>query len=102
MAMQLRHLRHFVAVMDAGTVGAAARQIGLTQQALSTSIAQLEESLGVELFQRTQRGMTPTLYAHHLLKYARHLLEDSARAASTLRALRDASSGDRARHAPHT
>jgi DNA-binding transcriptional LysR family regulator len=92
--VQLRRLGHFVAVMETGTVGAAARRVGLTQQALSTSVAHLEESLGVELFQRTQRGMVPTLYAHHLLKHARHLLDDCARATTTLKALRDASSGE--------
>jgi DNA-binding transcriptional LysR family regulator len=92
--VELRRLRHFVAVMEAGTVGGAARRVGLTQQALSTSIAQLEAGLGIELFQRTQRGMVPTLYAHHLLKHARHLLEDSARAVSALRALRTAESGE--------
>ena len=75
-------------------MGAAARQVGLTQQALSSSIVHLEEVLGVPLFERTQRGMKPTLYASHLLKHARHLLDDGARAISTMRALRTAGTGE--------
>ncbi len=92
--MELRRLRHFVAVMEVGSVGAAARRVGLTQQALSSSVAQLEDSLGIELFERTSRGMVPNLYARHLLRHARHLLEDSAHATASLKALRTAASGE--------
>ena len=55
-----RRLRHFLAVLDAGGVREAARRIHVAQPALSRTIAELEEDLGVQLFVRQGRRMHPT------------------------------------------
>ena len=52
--MELRHLRYFVATVEAGTVSAAAGRLHLTQPGLSRQLRQLELDLGVELFERSR------------------------------------------------
>lgn len=58
--MQLRHLRYFVKVVEAGSFSRAAATIHVAQPALSQQIAELEELLGVTLLQRHARGVRPT------------------------------------------
>lgn len=58
--MRLQQIRHFLATLDAGTLrGAAARQ-GVTQPAITKSLRQLEDELGMRLLLRTQRGVVLT------------------------------------------
>ncbi|PJK23883.1 LysR family transcriptional regulator [Mycobacterium goodii] len=70
----LRRLRHFVAVAEAGSVTAAAEQLHLSQQALSSSVQQLEKQLGVTLFHREGRRLRLTRAGDVLLAEGRPLL----------------------------
>ncbi len=65
-----RHLEHFVQIYDSGSIRAAAEALGLTQPALSKSLKQLEDRLGVILFERTQVGVEPTLFGEALRRRA--------------------------------
>jgi DNA-binding transcriptional LysR family regulator len=56
--MEIHHLRHFLAVADAGSMTRAAEQLGVAQPALSQSIRRFEGKLGVRLFNRSRRGIT--------------------------------------------
>jgi LysR family transcriptional regulator of abg operon len=58
--MKLTHIRNFMAVAECGSVQAAARQIGITQPAITRSIRDLEQELGAPLFERSGSGMTLT------------------------------------------
>ncbi|SEI80829.1 LysR substrate-binding domain-containing protein [Achromobacter sp. NFACC18-2] len=58
--MQLRHLRYFVKIVEAGSFSRAAALIPVAQPALSQQIAALEEELGVVLLHRSARGARPT------------------------------------------
>lgn len=61
--------------MRSGTVSAAARELGITQSAVSRILAKLEDSLGLHLFTRANGRLTPTSYANEVLLQARDVLE---------------------------
>jgi tetratricopeptide (TPR) repeat protein len=58
--MNLRQLRYFIGVVDAGNMTRAAEQLHVAQTALGMQIRQLEEDLGVALLVRHSRGVEPT------------------------------------------
>ncbi|WP_245715250.1 LysR family transcriptional regulator [Nocardioides szechwanensis] len=72
--MQLRHLRYFVATAEAGTVSAAASRVHVTQPALSRQLRQLEQDLGVTLFERGAGRLTVSRTGAELLPLARDVL----------------------------
>ncbi len=75
MPVELRQLRNFIAVAEAGGISAAARRMGLTQPALSRQIKALEDSLGVVLLDRGARSFVLTPAAEALLTDARKMLD---------------------------
>jgi len=77
-------VKSFVAVLDAGSLMGAARKLKAQQPTLSRHIAELEAQLKVPLFERTGRGVMPTLAALAIADAARHMEEG---AGSLLRAL---------------
>lgn len=58
--MELRQLRYFVAVVQYGSMGKAALELGLVTSALSQQISRLESELSTRLLQRTSSGVIPT------------------------------------------
>jgi len=75
--------RSFLAVLEEGSLSGAARALGLTQPTLARHIEALETAVGLELFVRSQHGLSPTDGALALKPYAEQL---SATAAAMLRA----------------
>jgi|APCry1669192522_1035417.scaffolds.fasta_scaffold00090_20 LysR family nitrogen assimilation transcriptional regulator len=59
--MQYRHLYYFTKIFEAGSFSQAARTIHVAQPALSQQISELEASLGIPLFERSARGIKPTV-----------------------------------------
>ncbi|HRK32418.1 MAG TPA: LysR family transcriptional regulator [Tepidisphaeraceae bacterium] len=76
--MDIRQLAYFVATVEAGTVSRAAARVGVAQPSLSQQLKSLEDSLGVRLFDRLPRGMTPTEAGRALLPRARRILAEAA------------------------
>jgi DNA-binding transcriptional LysR family regulator len=74
--IELRHLRYFCAVVDAGSFGRAAEQLGLTQPALSRQVADLERLVAVPLLERAARGVTATPAGESFVHSARRILEE--------------------------
>lgn len=72
--MDLKQLRLFAAVARHGALSRAAEEVHLSQPALSLQLKSLQESLGLELFRRTQRGMELTPAGRKLLPYAERVL----------------------------
>jgi len=79
--------RSFLAVMREGSLSGAARSLGMTQPSLGRHIRELEASLGVPLFARSQQGLAPTDLAHELMGHAQAMASASAalRRAATVR-----------------
>jgi DNA-binding transcriptional LysR family regulator len=65
--LNLEGLRYAQAVAETKSFSAAARAYGVTQPALSSGIARLEERLGGELFERSPRGVTQTAFGARIL-----------------------------------
>ncbi|MEI6002383.1 LysR family transcriptional regulator [Paraburkholderia bengalensis] len=66
----------YVSVVEAGSFSAAAKRLKLGQPAVSKSIAQLEERLGVRLLLRSTRGLTPTDAGQRFYEHARRAIEE--------------------------
>jgi DNA-binding transcriptional LysR family regulator len=76
--MDLRSLRHALALGRHRHYGRAAAALYLSQPALSRSIAALERGLGVRLFERGRQGVRPTAFGELLLARGESLLDDVA------------------------
>lgn len=74
--MELRPLRYFVAVVEAGSLTAAAEALHLSQPSLSVAIAKLEADIGVALLVRSARGAEPTSAGRFLVDSATRLLAE--------------------------
>ncbi|GAA6192014.1 LysR family transcriptional regulator [Phaeobacter sp. NW0010-22] len=72
--LDITTLRSFVAVADSGGVTRAAGFLNLTQSAVSMQLKRLEELLGLELLDRTGRGIALTASGDQLLAYARRMV----------------------------
>ena len=72
--MQLRHLRYFVEIVEAGSFSRAAAIIHVAQPALSLQIAELEGEIGVSLLHRGPRGVRPTAAGETLYREAASIL----------------------------
>src|SRR6516225_8233582 len=74
--MDLRRLRTFVAVSELGTVSKAAVRLRIGQPALSRQIADLQQELGLKLFDRVGRGLALTAEGEQLLSDCRRVMTD--------------------------
>jgi DNA-binding transcriptional LysR family regulator len=74
--LELRHLRYFCAVADAGSFGRAAEQLGLTQPALSRQVADLERVVAIPLLERVARGVSPSAAGASFNRSARRILDE--------------------------
>jgi DNA-binding transcriptional LysR family regulator len=85
MVPELRQLRYFVAVADAGSLTRAAEGLHIAQQSLSQQIRALEAQVGGALFERSSRGVELTDVGIVLLREARPLVAQAERAIEAAR-----------------
>jgi len=76
----LKQFRYFLAVSETASVAAAARMINIAQSAVTKSIQELEDTLGVRLFERTTKGMVLTQDGHRFQASARKVIAAVAEA----------------------
>jgi DNA-binding transcriptional LysR family regulator len=91
--MNIRQIRHFLAMLDNGSLSAAAEVIHLSQPALSRSIRSLEDELGVPLFDRNDRRLRPTPYARAYEPRARRMVLDEKEGARLLALMQSGEAG---------
>ncbi len=73
--MDIRQLRYFVAIVDSGSLSRAATLVHIVQPALSQQMSQLEDELGVQLLQRSVKGVAPTDAGLALYRHAQQILK---------------------------
>lgn len=91
--MDFRQLDYFRAVVDAGSVSQAAKNLNMTQPPVSHAIAKLERELGVRLLERTAKGVHPTQAGLHLLSRGERLIADRNRLVETLKLMGEGAAG---------
>ncbi|MEW6690945.1 MAG: LysR substrate-binding domain-containing protein [Pseudomonadota bacterium] len=87
--MTLTELRYVVAVAETRHFGRAAERCFVSQPSLSASVKNLEEELGVKLFERGKRGVLLTETGEQIVAQARRALEEAARVKAVARQGRD-------------
>src|SRR5438132_5956762 len=89
-AVELRHLRYFVAVAEMENVSRAALKLHVSQPALSRQIRDLEDELGFSLLERTAKSVRLTDAGRAFLNDARALLQNADEAVTKARAVASA------------
>src|SRR5205809_6959470 len=74
--LKLQDLHVLMTVVQAGTMGKAARHLNTTQPNISRAIAELEHAFGVRLLDRHRQGIAPTEYRRALLECRTAVFED--------------------------
>ncbi len=92
--MDLRQLRYFTAVVENGSISAAAKKLHISQPPLSTQLRLLEEELNVRLFERGARRVTLTEAGRLLYQRAQELLELQALTRDELQSFRTGRKGN--------
>ncbi|WP_342362119.1 LysR family transcriptional regulator [Terrarubrum flagellatum] len=88
-SVNLDHLRTLIEVIDRGSFSSAARQLNLTQPAVSLHIRALEERFGVDLIERAGKSTTAAPAGLELASHARAIFESCERAASSMKRYRE-------------
>ena len=70
----IKQIRHFLAIFDYGSLQNAAKSVCVSQPALTRSLVNFENELGVKLFERSKSGMTPTSFALSTVQRYRDIL----------------------------
>ncbi len=91
--LKLRHLVLVDALSEHGSVVGAAVHLRVTQPVLTRALRDLEEILGVQLYERGPRGVVPTIYGHAFTEHARAVLAQLTQAGRHVAELADAGLG---------
>lgn len=91
--IRTRHLLLLDALGRSGVLRRAAAELNMTQPTATQLLQQLEESLGVLLFNRKSRGMEPTTFGEVMIRHARSIIGDLAYAREELAGLSEGSLG---------
>ncbi|KGJ02336.1 transcriptional regulator, LysR family [Paracoccus halophilus] len=91
--LKLRQLRLLIAVGQHGNIVNAARDLGISQPAATKMIQDLELDFEVELFERTNRGVIPTVFGEALIRHGKLIFAQVSNAAQELDDLNEGNSG---------
>jgi DNA-binding transcriptional LysR family regulator len=92
--IKLQHLKVVVAVAQWGSMAKAANHLAISQPVVSKVIADLEDVLGVRLFDRSSQGVEPTPYGRALLKRSVAIFDDLKTSVDEIKFMADPTSGE--------
>ena len=92
--LKLRDLHVFVTVARRGSMAKAAAELGVSQPVVSQVVADLEHAIGVRLFDRSAKGVEPTLYGEALLKGGVATFDDLKQTIKAIEFLADPTAGE--------
>ncbi len=75
--LSLKQIQYFSAVAEYGSFRQASARLNITQPTLSNQVAAMEKTLGLQLFERSRKGINPTPEGRELLISARRVLEEA-------------------------
>jgi len=75
--MTLQQLKYIIKIVECGSITEAAKQLFITQPSLSAAVKELEKELGIEIFNRTTKGVSLTIDGTEFLSYARQIIEQT-------------------------
>jgi DNA-binding transcriptional LysR family regulator len=92
--LRLRDLHAFFTVVRSGSMAKAAKQLGVSQPAVSKVIADLEHALGVRLLERSSQGVEPTVYGTAMLKRGMAAFDELKQGIRDIEFLADPATGE--------
>jgi len=92
--LKLKDLDVFMAVAAFGGMGKASERLNLSQPAISKAIADLEQTLGVRLLDRSRHGVEPTVYGAALIKRSTVVFDELRQGVGDIDFITDPTSGD--------
>ena len=95
MEQHLSQYKIFYAVAKAGNISKAAKELFISQPAISKAVSKLEESLGVPLFTRNSRGVQLTVEGQVLFSHVSNAFDTLSRGENELRRIKDFNSQNR-------
>ena len=75
--MTLQQLKYIIEIVNCGSINEAASRLFITQPSLSKSVKELENELGIEIFVRSNRGISLSSDGAEFLGYARQVIEQA-------------------------
>lgn len=91
--LRLRHLEMVAEVHGSGNILKASQRLNLTQPAVTKAIQDVESTLGLQLFERSSRGLKPTLYGDAFARHAKIILAQVRHAGEEIEDLREGNAG---------
>jgi DNA-binding transcriptional LysR family regulator len=92
--MKLHDFRILISVVQAGSMNKAAALLNTSQPAISRAIAELEEAIGVRLFDRNRQGLEPTKYGRALLDCGAAVFDELRQGIQNIEFLADPTAGE--------
>jgi DNA-binding transcriptional LysR family regulator len=92
--LKLHDLHVFMGVVQAGSMGKAARNLNTSQPAISRSIAELERAFGVALLERNTKGVQPTKFGNTLLQCGAAVFDDLRQGVKAIEFMSDPGAGE--------
>src|SRR3954467_2921012 len=92
--LKLRDLEVLMSVIETGSMGKAAKRLGISQPGVSKAIVELEDALGVRLLDRSRRGIVPTAYGLALQRQGAAVFNELRQAVQHIDFLSDPTKGE--------